>query len=210
MAHKKVSKKTREELVRAVGERYRASNQNEKKRILDEFIAVTRYHRKHAIRLLNKAGARQTSRRPSKARIYDDAVREAVVVLWEASDRICGKRLKPMLPILVAALERHGHLNLDEAVRSKVLSASAATIDRILAPTKFAISGEGKKRTKTLPVVRRSVPVRTSGDWKDPVPGYMEADLVAHCGGLMDGSFVHSFVLTDIASGWTECVALVV
>jgi len=146
MAHKKVSRKTREELVRAVGERCRTSSQNEKKRILEEFVAVTGYHRKHAIRLLNNAGARQCSRKPSKARIYDDAVKETVVVLWEASDRICGKRLKPMLPVLVSALERHGHLRLDEEVRSKVLSVSAATIDRILAPTKFAISGERKKR----------------------------------------------------------------
>src|SRR5512139_1203573 len=102
MARKKISKKAREELVRAIGERYRAGNRPEKLRILDEFVAVTAYHREHAIRLLNSAGARPRSRKPSLSRVYNDEVQEALVVLWEASDRVCGKRLKPLLPILVA------------------------------------------------------------------------------------------------------------
>ena len=210
MARKKISKKAREELVQAIGERYRAGNRPEKLRILDEFVAVTAYHRKHAIRLLNSAGARPRSRKPSLSRVYDDAVQEALVVLWEASDRVCGKRLKPLLPILVAALERHGHLQLDEAVSAKVLSASAATLDRLLAGTRASIGREGTTRSKAVPGIRRSIPVRTFADWKEPAPGYMEADLVAHGGESMEGSFLHSLVLTDIASGWTECVALVV
>jgi hypothetical protein len=115
-----------------------------------------------------------------------------------------------MLPLLVSALEWHGHLKLDETVRSKVLSASPATIDRILASTRLAAGGDKRKRAKAVPGIRRTIPVRTFADWKEPAPGYMEADLVAHCGGIMEGSFVHSFVLTDIASGWTECIALVV
>lgn len=60
--------------------------------------------------------------------VYDDAVRQAVIVLWEASDRVCGKRLKPLVPILVGALERHGHLTLEATVRIRVLAASAATL----------------------------------------------------------------------------------
>ena len=65
--------------------------------------------------------------------MYDEGVKEALIVLWETSDRVCGKRLKPLLPLLVDSMERHGHLHLDPAIRSRVLSVSAATIDRVLA-----------------------------------------------------------------------------
>ncbi len=204
-----ISGEARRELVRAVGERYRAGTRVEKRRILDEFVAVTHWHRKHAIRTLNVEGSVECERRP-RARVYDDAIRQALLTLWEASDRVCGKRLRPLLPALVEALERHGHLQLDEAVKPRLLAASAATIDRLLAEPRAAARGRILGRPRTSPSVRRSVPVRTFSDWKDPAPGCMEADLVAHCGNTMEGSFVHTLVLTDVASTWTECVPLVV
>jgi len=125
----------------------------------------------------------------------------------EASDRICGKRLRPLLPLLLDALERHGHLRLDSRIRDKVLRASASTLDRLLAPARAA--GSPKRRHRP-PAVRSRIPVRTFADWKDPLPGFMELDLVAHCGGTVSGRFNHTLTLTDIRSGWTECVALAV
>jgi hypothetical protein len=206
-----VSTETRHELLQAVRERYRAGTKEEKLRILDEFVAVTGYHRKHIIRLFKATPA--TTRTPIRGTgrlpVYDDAVREAVVVLWEASDRVCGKRLKPLVPILVAALERHGHLTLEATVRVRVLAASAATLDRLLIPTRSAVSGQ-RARRRAKPAVQQRVPVRTFAEWEDPLPGDMEADLVSHGGGSATGSFVHTLTLTDVASGWTECVALVV
>lgn len=199
----------RQELIRAVRTRYQASDRANKHRILDEFIELTGYHRKHAIRVLGNGESTVSSRRGTRARVYDDAVRDALVVLWEASDRVCSKRLKPLIPVLVASLERHGHLALDGSVRSKVLEVSAASIDRILAPVREATPGRRKPRRKA-PAVRAQVPVRTFGDWKDPPPGFMEGDLVAHCGCSMAGSVAHTFVLTDIASCWTECIPLAV
>jgi hypothetical protein len=200
---------TRQDLVTAIRERYRAGTKDEKLRILDEFVAVTGYHRKHAIRLFKAGSAARGATRRSRVPVYDAAVREALVVLWEASDRVCGKRLRPLLPILVSALERHGHLTLASTVRARVLSASAATLDRVLRPTRAAISGR-RTRRRAIHAVRRNVPVRTFADWEDPVPGDMEADLVSHGGESTAGSFVHTLTLTDVASGWTECVALVV
>ncbi len=204
-----ISGDARRELVRAVGERYRAGTREEKRRILDEFVAVTRWHRKHAIRTLNVEGSAKRDRR-GRARGYDDAIRQALLVLWEASDRVCGKRPRPLLPALIEALERHGHLQLDEQIRTRVLAASAATIDRLLAEPRAAARGRPLRGAKASPSVRRTVAVRTFADWKDPAPGYMEADLVAHCGVTMEGSFVHTLVLTDVATAWTECVPLVV
>lgn len=206
---KEISGEARTELIEAIDGRYRTGSRAEKLRILDEFVAVTGYHRKHAIRILSGRRVQRAQRRARK-RLYDEAVREAAVVLWEASDRVCGKRLKPLLPVLLAGLEGHGHLRLDEDVRSRLLAASAATLDRMLSPTRAAVHGGKRLQVSAKPAVRRSVPVRTFADWKTPPPGYLEADLVAHGGETMAGSFVHTLVLTDIASAWTECVPLVV
>jgi hypothetical protein len=123
---RRISMATRDELVEALAGRYALGNQAEKSRILDEFVAVSGYHRKHAMRLLRHGvAARRSGPRPER-RLYDEAVREALIVLWEASDRICGKRLKPLLPVLLVAMERHGHLDLEPGVRGRLLSMSAA------------------------------------------------------------------------------------
>ncbi len=204
-----ISAGTRQELVTAVADRYRQSTAAEKRLILDEFVALTGYHRKHAVRVLNGSAITPRARRGRRC-VYDAAVTEGLIVLWEASDRMCGKRLKALLPTLVPALEHHGHLSLDPAVRERLLAVSAATIDRRLASARAVTAGQRRRRRSALNGLRGSVPVRTFGDWKDPAPGFVEADLVAHCGGTLSGSFVWSLVLTDIASGWTECVPLLV
>jgi hypothetical protein len=131
-----------------------------------------------------------------------------LILLWEASDRICGKRLKPLIPMLVAAMERHGHLALDPAVRERLEAVSAATIDRILAPVRQEAGSRGRRRRAPSSEIRRAVPIRTYADWNDPPPGFFEADLVSHSGPLTSGSFAQTLVLTDIASGWTECAPL--
>jgi hypothetical protein len=131
-----------------------------------------------------------------------------LIVLWEASDRVCGKRLRALLPILLPALERNGHLHLDEALRQKILAMSASTIDRLLRVPRSAT--RLKKARRAMPAVRRRVRVRTFADWNEPPPGSMEMDLVAHCGDANCGSYVNSLVMTDIASGWTEAAPLVV
>ena len=97
---RKVSMATRTELVDAVGERYRSADRRSKGRVLDEFVALTGFHRKHAMRLLRaKRPAKPSGSRPER-RIYDEAVRTALVVLWEASDRLCGMRDDIIAPIL--------------------------------------------------------------------------------------------------------------
>jgi hypothetical protein len=204
-----ISAAARQELVQAVGERYREGTADAKRRILDEFVVLTGYHRKHAIRVLNGATGPSATTKRGRLRLYDEAVRQALIVFWEASDRICGKRLKPLLPVLLPALEGHGHVRLDPRVRQRLLAVSASTIDRMLSGARASAGGR-RSRAKTTPAVRRRVPVRTFADWHDPAPGFVEADLVVHCGESMAGSFASTLVLTDIASGWTECIALLV
>lgn len=103
---RRVSSMTRDELVAAAGGRYRGAGRAERGRILDELVSVTGHHRKHLMRLLRRTEPTRPSRLHPARRIYDVAVREALVVAWEASDRICGKRLRSLLPGLVEAMER--------------------------------------------------------------------------------------------------------
>ena len=128
-----LSKLAKQEVLATIRDRYRECSIKDKGRIRDEFIAVTGHHRKHGIRLLGQLGSGEDAPRPARDwRIYDEAVREAVIVIWEAADRICGKRLKAALPHLVESMERHGHRDLDPEVRTRLLTASAATLDRLL------------------------------------------------------------------------------
>jgi hypothetical protein len=199
---------TRKELVEALRVRYSGAAFGDRIKILDEFVALTGYHRKHAIRVLGEEIAAAKMVR-TRNRLYDEAVRQSLTVLWEAADRICGKRMKALIPMLVDAMERHGHLDLDPVVKTKVLQVSAATIDRVLEAARLHIDGQRKRRNGVGSAIRRSIPVRTFADWRDPPPGFFEIDMVEHCGGVKtEGEFVHTLTMTDIASGWTECVAM--
>ena len=203
----KISKQAQRELLGVLRPRYLRADKHDKGKILDEFVAMAGCHRKHAIRLLTTdPSAPSTTTRPSR-RLYDEAVREALIVLWEAADRICGKRLRAVLPGLVAALERHGHLRLDAEVRQRVLAVSAATIDRLLASVHNNASHRRKRRAATKP--SQQVPIRTFAGYSDPGPGYLEIDFVSHGGSSAEGVFLWSLAATDVCSGWTEAVALV-
>ena len=138
---------TRRELAEAISKRYRAADRSGKKLILDEFTKVIGSHRKHAIRILTAQTAVDPAQRRIASRIYGEAVVEALIVLWEAADRICGKRLKALLPQLIEAMERHRHLQLDQQVRTQLLAMSAATIDRQLCAVREHAYGGRKKRT---------------------------------------------------------------
>lgn len=202
----RMGRQAKKELVGILRQRYQVGEKKEKTRILDEFVAVTKYHRKHAVRLLGQAKPATPPSQVAGQRIYDEAVREVLIVLWESADRICGKRLKAVLPHLVDAMECHGHLDLAPEVRDRVLRASPATIDRLL--TSVRAKSRRRKRRRTPKKASQQIPVRTFGDWEKAVPGQLEIDFVAHCGGIMSGSFIHSLVATDVCSGWTESMPL--
>lgn len=206
---KRVDMSTRKELIRAIEERYRTADRREKSRILDEFVAVSGLHRKHAVRLLGRKAAADGRLPRNTRRIYNEAVQEALRTIWETADRICGKRLKPVVPTLLAALEGHGYLQLDPEVRVRLLAVSPATIDRLLASPRAGVFGSGRRRRKPGKVSSQ-VPIRTFADWNDPIPGFFEGDFVVHSGGSMSGHPIHTLTLTDIASGWTECLPLLV
>src|SRR5215207_115264 len=222
---RRISMGARREVVWAVAERYRAAGRHEKGRILDELTATTGWHRKHAVRALSAVAASRTGRlQPGEEtpRTVDGAAqpptgrrrkyagaRDALIALWEASDRVCGKRLVAMIPALLPALERHGRLQPTSEERGLLLLVSAATIDRMLVDVKIAAAGGRRRRVGFYSAIRREVPIRTFNDWGNPPPGFCEIDMVAHGGTSVAGSFIQTLTMVDIATGWTECLPLV-
>jgi hypothetical protein len=177
---RQISMATRKELIAAVGIRYRAAGRVERGKILDEFTNLTGFHRKHAVRVL----ANEPRDRPPKrcrARLYGQPVKEALILVWEAADRVCGKRLKALIPTLVGAMERHGRSTFDAEVKEALLRMSAASIDRLLREVREEAGGQRKRRPGVGSAIRRAVRVRTFSDWNDPPPGFFETDMVEHC-----------------------------
>ena len=136
------------------------------------------------------------------------AVQTALEQIWAAANCISARRLVPFLPTLVPVLEQHGHLNVTSDVRAQLLTIRPATADRLLERARKRGEPRGKSTTKAGTLRKRQIPVRTFADWNAGLPGFIEADLVAHCGEHTTGSFRCTRVLTDVATGWVACQAL--
>src|SRR6266566_4740820 len=202
-----LSYRAKRELLLQIAPRYREASSALKEVILDEFVAATGYARKYAIRLLNHpADLKLTIERPRPPR-YGPEDQQALHLTWTAANHICAKRLIPFLPTLVESLERHGHLQLSEECRSQLLLMSPATADRML--RSYRKQGpRGISTTRSGTLLKQQIPIRTFQDWNETRPGFLEADLVAHCSTQAEGAYLYTLTLTDVATGWTECLPL--
>ncbi len=202
-----MSKNSKDELVKRTHPRYLQAGRAEKTRILDEFVAATGYHRKHAIRKLRKGIPECRRERRGRKRTYTGDAIGVLAKIWRICGCICGKRLHPFIPEVVAVLERHNELFVDPETKGLLLRMSASTIDRRLAPFRQQ-RGRGLSTTKPGTLLKDAIPVRTFTDWDDAKPGFLEMDLVAHCGDTIAGQYLQTLTATDVRSGWTECLAL--
>jgi transposase InsO family protein len=191
------------EYAAALRRRYRAARKGVKKRILDEFCQTTGMHRKAAIRLLNRSG-RLRAVGQGRPRRYGPEVAAALVKVWEVGDRMCGKLLAAVMPDLLAALERHGELQVSPEVRALLLQVSPSTIDRLLCKTRTAGLRQPRRQRPATTGLKAQIPIRTWSEWKDAQPGSIQADLVLHCGESTEGFFLTTLTTVDVASGWTE------
>jgi len=198
---------SRRELLLALRPQYLNAPLGEKKKLLDGLVRATGYDRKYAVTLLSRGSSEKRQGTRKRKRKYDDAVVDALLVVWQAANRICSKRLVPFMPSLVEALTRFGHLNISQEVKKQLLSVSPATADRLLKHEKKKY-GRGKSTTTAGYLIKKHIPIRTFADWNDVVPGFLEADLVAHCGENVRGPYLNTLTVTDIATGWTELGAL--
>jgi hypothetical protein len=197
----------RREMIERVVPAYHEASLAQKGLLLDTVVAITGYARKYAIRLLNQASPGQRTIRRRRLPRYGPEVRQALVEAWKATRYICPKRLIPYLPTFVPALERHGHLHLTEEGRNQLLSMSATTAGRLL-HTHRPPTPRGLSITQAGPLLKGQIPIRTFQQWNEAQPGFLEADLVGHHGGQTQGCFLFTLTLTDIATGWTECLPL--
>jgi len=174
--------------------------------MLDEFTKVTELHRKAAIRLLNRVNRADAGKQRGRQRKYGSRVAEALKAVWEASDRLCSKRLKPFLPEMVKVLRRHGEQRIDTSLETQLCQLSPSTIDRLLRPYRKLGGRKPPSTTRPGSLLKSAIPIRTFADWKEDRPGFMETDLVAHCGDNVDGFYLNTLCAVDVASGWTECL----
>lgn len=214
--------KERQALVRETARRYQLAPKKQKSAILDEFVKMTRYHRVYAGVVLKNHGrrvkgtpfdtslmgdirAKPHGKRPKR---YDDQVLTALKSIWEIMDYLCGKRLMPALAEVIPRLEKFGEITLDPETRGKLLSISASTIDRLLAPEKKVPGLKGRSFTKPGTLLKHQIPIKTFADWDQTQPGFVEIDLVGHEGGNSSGDFLQSLDVTDVCTGWTEVQAV--
>lgn len=214
MRHR-MSFKSKRELLSVTAPRYQTANKKQKQKILDEFVTATGYHRQYAIPLLKHYQAdpskvkspgvlNQAQSSRGRKKVYSDTVKQALIISWEAACRICSKRLVPFLPVLVPILETHGYLDLSPEVREKLLTVSPATVDRLLFTVRHGRDGRGIGTTQPGGLLKHQIPVRTFADWDDLRPGFIEADLVAHCGTIAGGPHLYTLVFTDVTTAWME------
>lgn len=202
-----MSQRSKRELLEAIRPRYLKANKAEKTRMLDDFVATTEYHRKYANRLLKNGPGPKSRKKRGRSKIYQGEVVEALVQVWEICGRICSKRLHPFLPEIVAVLERHNELEISPETKTLLLRMSRSTIDRCLQPARFE-QRRGLSTTKPGSLLKKAIPVRTYAQWDDARPGFVEMDLVAHCGETTAGQYISTLNVVDISTGWTECLAV--
>lgn len=192
----------RESLARIHG-RYQRAGRPHKRLILDEFCATCGYHRKAALRLLNRPLSTGPPKRSGPKIIYDPAqVLPVLKAIWLASDQLCSKLLKAALPEWLDHYERRS-APLPEAFKKKLLKISPAQIDRLLRPSRVGHPKKGLSTTRPGTLLRHAVPTR-HGPPDTTRIGSVEADTVAHCDDSTEGDYVNSLTFTELYSGWTE------
>jgi len=193
------------EYTAAVRGRYLKGSRKEKGRILDEFTQVVGHHRKAAIRLLRRGDRAEPGRRRGRPRKYRVEAAMALKVVWEAADRICSLRLHPFMGELISALRSHGELTIDPALETQLCQMSSSTMDRLLRPYRLRVKRRPFSTTRPGTLLKSSIPIRTFGELDRDHPGFLEADMVAHCGESAEGFYLTTLSMVDVATGWTEC-----
>ncbi len=217
----RLTMKEKKKAVAILAPRYQKASKKEKGRILEEFVEWTGYCRTHASYVLSmhgkrkrinqkaviQADVRKTARR-GRHRIYIDEVKKVLIKIWYIMDCICGKRLAPVMGEVIEKLEEFKEISITRDVKAKLISMSAATIDRLLAGEKRKQKIKGRSNTKPGTLLKNQIPIRTFSEWNEQRPGFVEIDLVGHDGGDARGEFMQTLDVTDIYSTWTETMAV--
>jgi len=213
--------KERKVFTKVLCERYRRASKKGKGKILDDLVETTEYNRCYARFILRNHGRRvymtpkvrvegnlkKTSGRPHR-RTYGPEVLKPLKRIWEILDYIGGKRLAAAMPEVLPRLVVLKEIRVKAAIRDQLLAISPATIDRLLKPVRKQYTLKGRAHTKPGTLLKHQIPMRTFAEWNDAQPGFLEMDLVGHDGGNVQGDYCFTLDMTDVASGWSEQIAV--
>jgi hypothetical protein len=201
-------------------EEYRKASKKQKHIILDHFIKLTGYNRNYASRKLrlgkkitiksrhNVFHSKTTCKR-GRPKLYGPDIMQALLKIWAGMDYVCGKRLHAGMKDVFDAMNRFGELVCNDDMKIKMLAVSPATIDRLLRPERMKLNLKGRSTTKPGTLLKSQIPVRLGNEWYDTQPGFIEIDLVAHCGENARGEYINTLDAIDIATGWCETMAVI-
>ena len=207
---KKLSLSVKKMLLNKIKDKYKKAKKKDKSFIIDDVVELTNYKRKYAIHQLNNIKeTTNKKKREGNNKKYTEVIKEALVKVWYASNRICSKRLAGFLPEMVQIMHDKNHLNLEDKNKKLLATISASSIDRLLKTERALKKRRGKSSTNSVSLLQHKIAVKTFNSEEEKLPGKFEVDLVAHCGTTTDGSFLNTLVMTDFYSQWTEFFPLI-
>jgi hypothetical protein len=196
-----MNQQSTQEYVEVMRQRYVKASKKQKGALLTEICEVVKCHRKSAIRLLRGSQATR-KKKAGRPRRYPSQIVPPLVKVWEAADRICSQRLVAFLPELLACMERHGEMVLDEASNKMLAGISASTVDRLLRPHRQQLGRRPKGGEPSETSIKKKVPIRGYWSWSKTTVGAMQGDLVLHCGESASGFFLRTLVEVDVKTSW--------
>ena len=198
-----MSPQAKKEYTAIMAKRYQRSKAKKKTQIINEYCQVTGYHRKHAIRKLNKFKLfTKPKSRSGRPKLYTAPVLDVLKKIWIEADQPCAKRFKVILPLWMPHYPQlYGPIDLP--VYKALMKMSASTMDRLLKPVRSKFKVKGRCTTKPGSLLRNQIPIKTD-QWSESDPGFIEADTVHHCGESTAGQYAITVNYTSIATGWTE------
>jgi len=207
-SEERMSVDERRKYLKVVAPRYARAKRRERGELLTEMKEVTGLHRKSLIRLMRMPSLERAPKKPRfKRRRYGPAVADVVRVVWESLDYVCAERLTPALLETARQLARWEELALTREVEEKLGSISRATVQRLLQRVQQDSPKLPRRKPQPPNRLLREVPMERLS-WDISIPGSFEADLVHHCGPVAAGDYVHTLQLVDVATGWSERVAV--